>query len=132
MDGSGKMAAGVLTALAAGLALGSLAGRAALWWALGIAVVGMILLLIGRRRATSPGAGPESSAQPGGAGLSGLGTRVDQILRQAEQQATGHEQRSRQAADDIIAAARAEAQSIIDQARAQAAAITGPPDDATP
>jgi ElaB/YqjD/DUF883 family membrane-anchored ribosome-binding protein len=89
-------------------------------------------LLLGRRRATSLGTVQESSAQPSGAGLSGLGTRVEQILRQAEQQATDHEQRSRQAADEIIATARAEAQSIIDQARARAAAITGPPEDAAP
>src|SRR5690606_21015974 len=62
----------------------------------------------------------EESSRPT---LSGLGTRVEQILRLAEEQANEHRSESKREAEGIISAARLEAREITDKARAEAAAM---------
>ena len=54
--------------------------------------------------------------------LSGLGTRVEQILRLAEEQANDHRGEAKRESEGIISAARLEAREITDKARAEAAA----------
>ena len=55
--------------------------------------------------------------------LSGLGTRVEQILRLAEEQANDHRGEAKREAEGIVSAARLEAREITDKARAEAAAM---------
>jgi len=54
--------------------------------------------------------------------LSGLGTRVEQILRLAEEQANDHRSEAKRESEGILSAARLEAREITDKARAEAAA----------
>ncbi|MGC5054615.1 DivIVA domain-containing protein [Micromonospora sp. DT48] len=56
--------------------------------------------------------------------LSGLGTRVEQILKLAEEQADDHRSEARLEAERIVTAARREAEAILNQAHEQAAGIT--------
>src|SRR5437764_11959943 len=56
--------------------------------------------------------------------LSGLGTRVEQILRLAEEQANDHRGEAKREAEGIVSAARLEGREITDEARAAAAAVT--------
>ncbi|RIV41405.1 hypothetical protein D2L64_01510 [Micromonospora radicis] len=58
--------------------------------------------------------------------LAGLGTRVEQILQMAEEQAADHRNEAKRESEGILAAARAEADAILAQARAQADRTTGP------
>jgi vacuolar-type H+-ATPase subunit H len=53
-----------------------------------------------------------------------LGTRVEQILRLAEQQAEDHRAEARREAERIVAAARQEAEEILAAARREARQIT--------
>ncbi|MER7003960.1 cell division protein DivIVA, partial [Dactylosporangium sp. NPDC000555] len=55
--------------------------------------------------------------------LSGLGTRVEQILRLAEEQANDHRGEAKRESEGIISAARLEAREITDKARAESAAM---------
>src|SRR5436305_14285383 len=55
--------------------------------------------------------------------LSGLGTRVEQILRLAEEQANDHRGESKRESEGILSASRLEAREITDKARAEAAAM---------
>src|SRR2546430_17085642 len=55
--------------------------------------------------------------------LSGLGTRVEQILRLAEEQANDHRGEAKREAEGIVSAARLEAREITDEGRAQARAM---------
>src|SRR5579859_18626 len=55
--------------------------------------------------------------------LSGLGTRVEQILRLAEEQANDHRGEAKREAEGIVSASRLEAREITDKARAEAAAM---------
>jgi DivIVA domain-containing protein len=50
--------------------------------------------------------------------LSGLGTRVEQILRLAEEQANDHRSEAKRESEGILSAARLEAREITDKARA--------------
>lgn len=54
----------------------------------------------------------------------GLGTRVEEILRLAEQQAEDHRAAARREADEIVAAARREAEEIVAAARREAGRLT--------
>ena len=62
----------------------------------------------------------EESSRPT---LSGLGTRVEQILRLAEEQANEHRGEAKRESEGIVSAARLEAREITDKARAEAAAM---------
>src|SRR5262245_17508140 len=55
--------------------------------------------------------------------LSGLGTRVEQILRLAEEQANEHRGDSKRESEGVVSASRLEAREITDKARAEAAAM---------
>ncbi|MGH3645749.1 MAG: DivIVA domain-containing protein, partial [Micromonosporaceae bacterium] len=55
--------------------------------------------------------------------LSGLGTKVEHILRLAEEQANEHRAEAKREAEGILSAARLEAREITDKARAEAAAL---------
>src|SRR5919106_1181426 len=62
----------------------------------------------------------EERAQPT---LSGLGTRVEQLLRLAEEQAKEHRGESKREAEKLIAAAHLESKEVVEKARAVATAV---------
>ena len=149
MSGPAKTA-GVLFGLGVGVAVGSSLGGSAFWPGVVIAALGVVLYLVGT-------AGPdlaeddwaehdeETGAAGGGATagaevpakrrprsrqrptLAGLGSRVEQILRLAEEQAEGHRAEARVEAEGIVTAARREAEVIVSRAHLQAAGISGDP-----
>jgi hypothetical protein len=94
----------------AGAIAGVSAGRPAMPFAIGAAVVGLILAVAGSVWRTGDLIGDASA--PDRPALAGLGTRVEQILRIAEEQADDHRAEARREADAIIAAAHAEARRI--------------------
>lgn len=64
--------------------------------------------------------------------LSGLGSRVEQILKLAEEQADNHRAEARLEAEGIVTAARREAEAILNRAHEQAAGISGTRRDMSP
>jgi cell division septum initiation protein DivIVA len=66
----------------------------------------------------------EKKPNEDGPTLRGLGTRVEQILRLAEQQAAEHRATARRDAEEIVAAAKREAAEILAAARRKAGRIT--------
>ncbi|MFC4070417.1 hypothetical protein [Actinoplanes subglobosus] len=104
---------------------GALTGRVSIPVAIGGVVAGLILIMLGSRprtgsliddarspaTATRVGAGP-SPRKADRPTLAGLGNRVEDILRLAEEQAADHRAEAKRDADAIIAAAHAEAQRI--------------------
>jgi len=62
----------------------------------------------------------DEAAQPT---LSGLGTRVEQLLRLAEEQANEHRDESKREAEKLIAAAHLESKEVVEKARAVATAV---------
>ncbi|MEV0900018.1 hypothetical protein [Actinoplanes sp. NPDC049802] len=100
MNGLGLFLVGV----GAGLAGGAMAGPGALTAAAVPVLVGMALLIL-KGRSEPEGTRP-------GPVLSGLGTRVHDILRLAEDQAADHVAEARRQADRIVADARAKARRI--------------------
>lgn len=62
----------------------------------------------------------EEAAKPT---LSGLGTRVEQLLRLAEEQAADHRDDARREAEKLIAAAHLESKEVVEKARAVATAV---------
>ncbi|GIF41531.1 hypothetical protein BC793_111108 [Actinoplanes xinjiangensis] len=107
MKGSGLF----LFAVGGGALAGSAAGRQSMPFAIGAVVVGLLLAVAG---SLTRGGGDliEDAGAPDRPALSGLGTRVEQILRLAEEQAEDHRAEARREADGIIAAAHAEARRI--------------------
>src|SRR6185369_4716017 len=73
-----------------------------------------------RHRAADQAKQLEESSRPT---LSGLGTRVEQILRLAEEQANEHRGETKRDAEGIVSGSRLEAREITDKARAEAAAM---------
>jgi vacuolar-type H+-ATPase subunit H len=57
--------------------------------------------------------------------IHGLGSRVEGILRLAEQQADDHRAQARREAAEIVAAARREAEEILAAARQEASRLRG-------
>lgn len=137
---SGRLAAMLLIGLGLGTVAGAYLHNAAVWSGLALVVIGIGVAVVGRLRTAGDTPGDAAGDAPGdGVGdatgipaqpgpepaadrprLSGLGTRVEQILRLAEQQANVHNAESEREAEQIVANARAEAQAIIDKARKQA------------
>jgi cell division septum initiation protein DivIVA len=79
------------------------------------------------KRSSGPEPGPLTvnvapAAAP--ANVSGLGTRVEQILRSAEDEARSLVAAAERQADQIVSDARAEAARILEQAHAEAATAT--------
>lgn len=126
--------AAVLCGLGVGVAAGPVLGSGAVWVGLAVVALGLGLLLLGRTesdlvgdglagsddatRASSDGTSTDTVArkdrrqrrqQPT---LEGLGTRVEHILTLAEGQADDHRAEARREADEIIRAAREEAEAI--------------------
>lgn len=62
----------------------------------------------------------EEAAKPT---LSGLGTRVEQLLRLAEEQANDHRDDAKREAEKLIAAAHLESKEVVEKARAVATAV---------
>jgi hypothetical protein len=122
----GKMLATLLIGLGAGTIAGAYLGPAGVWAGVVVAVVGIGMSAVGRGRPSTgdgPGAGGTEDDRPA---LSGLSTRVEQILRLAEQQADDHRDGARQEAERILAEARAEAAAIMARARGEAGAPAEP------
>jgi hypothetical protein len=94
-----------------GAVVGASAGREAMPFATGAGVVGLLLAFAGSL-SRSGGDLIEDAKSPDRPSLSGLGTRVEQILRLAEEQADNHRAEARREAEAIIATARAQAQRI--------------------
>jgi hypothetical protein len=102
-----------LAVLGIGVMLGALAGREAFWVGLVIALLGVLLVLAGGlRRDTAIIPDNTVGKRPN---VRSLGTRVEQILREAEQQAETHMANARREADEIVVTAREEAARIRNQ-----------------
>lgn len=146
--------AAVLFGLGVGALVGSSLGPAAVWPGIAIAALGIALSLVGT---TEPDLVADDVVHHDDAGvtddgtttgsavlrerrrrdrqrptLSGLGTRVEQILKLAEQQADDHRAEARLEAEAIVTAARREAEAIVNRAHEQAAGITGAHPDLSP
>lgn len=140
--------AAVLFGLGVGAAVGASLGPAAVWPGVAVAALGVALSLIGTTESDLVGDDlVDRDGEPGAAGdgttagtavvaqrrrrdqqrptLSGLGTRVEQILQLAEEQADDHRAEVRREAERIVTAARREAEAILNRAHEQAAGITG-------
>ncbi|WP_407663309.1 hypothetical protein [Micromonospora musae] len=147
--------AAVLFGLGVGAAFGPSLGPAALWSGIAVAALGVTLSLIGTtesdlvpdgpvpRDEDAGEAGDRTTTGRGGAAerrrrdgqrptLSGLGTRVEQILELAEEQADDHRAEARREAERIVTAARHEAETILNRAHEQATGITGIGRDRSP
>ncbi|WP_433124851.1 hypothetical protein ACQPWW_20835 [Micromonospora sp. CA-240977] len=130
--------AAVLFGLGVGATIGPSLGPNALWSGVAVAALGIGLSLLGTSEAdlveadlvdrvaanddTAVERLREFYQRPT---LSGLGTRVEQILRLAEGQANDVLTEAKREGEEMVAAARQEAETIVRQARDQAAGITG-------
>lgn len=141
--------AAVLFGLGVGAAVGPSLGPAATWSGITVAALGVVLSLVGttesdlvedglvnRDGAAAETADGTSTGTPVVTDqllldlqrrptLSGLGNRVEQILRLAERQAHDHRTEARREAEGIVTDARREAEAILNRAHDQAAAIAG-------
>lgn len=123
---SSATAAGIVFGIGVGVVSGPFLGDAALWAGVVIAALGVALALAGptdNRYLTGTGLSPLGD---GGqqSSLGGLGTRVEQILRLAEEQADDHRREATREAEAILSAARQEAAAILHRAHEQATGIT--------
>jgi len=118
---SGRPAAMLLTGLGIGAIGGAYLHAAAARW------VGLVLVVVGIGVAIA--SGPPAPALPADPAvrpakarpdLVGLGSRVEQVLRLAEEQASVHRAEAKREAERIVADARAKAQAIIKKAQRQA------------
>jgi len=121
--------AAVLFGLGVGAAVGPALAPVGVWPGIAVASLGIALSLVGT---TESDLIPGDEADPGATGgpatarqrrqdrerptLTGLSTRVEQILRLAEEQAADHRAEARREAEEIVAAARLEAKGILDRA----------------
>lgn len=111
----------------AGVLLGSSFEPAAVWYGLGFVALGLVLSLVGTTQSELIGDGvaiyrgdDAGAGDRDGPTLKGLGTRVEQILRLAEEQAGDHRAEAKRESEAILAAARLEAEEILRRAREQA------------
>jgi hypothetical protein len=117
-----KRPATSLSALLIGLGIGAVGGAVlgagAVWPGLVVGVVGVGLSLAGSKPAD---VGGEAAVQPPSEHptLAGLGSRVEQIIRLAEEQADDHRTRAEREAELMLSEARL----ILDRARAEAAGL---------
>ena len=116
----------LLIGLGVGAAVGTYLDSAPIWWGIVIALAGVGLSFIGSEPPTldAASASKPASEPPG---LAGLGTRVEQVLRLAEEQADDHRSKARRDGERILSAARSEAHAILQRARTEAAELTGIP-----
>src|SRR4051794_28589805 len=110
-----------------GLVVGEGVGEAAALPGLIVAVLGLLLLIAGRRSGSRELVGDAMAARPWGPddkpSFAHLGTRVEQILSLAEEQAGDHVVQAKAEADRILADARAEAGQILAGARVETGQI---------
>lgn len=100
-----------------GLGLGAI-GRA---YVLAASWIGLILVIVGIGLAIASGPRAPADQRAGGRPtLQGLGDRVEQILRLAEEQANDRRAMAKREAERIVADARAEARAITESAGEQA------------
>lgn len=123
MDSSARFLPTLLLGLGVGAVGGAYLGSAAVWFGIVAAVVGVGLSLTSSRPATVGGEARVQSPSEG-AELSTLGSRVEQILRLAEEQAENHRSNAKREAERTLSKARSEARLIVDKARAEAAGLT--------
>ncbi len=140
--------AAVLVGLGIGAMVGPSLGPASVWSGVAMVALGGALSLVGATKSDLAGDGVvvdrDDDAAVAGDGpataavaaaerrrrnrqrptLGGLGTRVEQILRLAEEQASCHRAEGRLEAEEIVTAARREAEAILNRAHQQAAGIT--------
>ncbi|RAO46024.1 hypothetical protein [Micromonospora saelicesensis] len=136
--------AAVLFGLGVGVAVGSSLGPDAVWPGVAVAALGIGLSLIGTTESdlvedglanrdeangvagdgTATGVAKRQRSSPDRPTLSGLGTRVEQILQLAEKQADDHLNAAKLDAEKTVSAARREAETIVNRAHEQAAGIT--------
>lgn len=100
--------------LGVGALVGAYTGGSALWIGAGLLCAGLLLRLAVPGGDATLLPGPAETRRNAPSELSGLGTQVERILRLAEEQA-----------DDHLAEARKQAQEIVAAAHAQAARIRG-------
>ena len=147
--------AAVLFGLGVGATVGPSLGPAAVWPGVAIAALGVALSLVGTTGSALVGDGPVDHDEEAGAAddatttgttvvaqrrrrnrqrptLNGLSTRVEQILKLAEEQADDHRAKARLEAEGIVTAARREAEAILNRAHEQAVGITGTRWDPSP
>jgi len=118
---SGRPAAMLLIGLGIGAIGGAyLHAAAALWLGLVLVVVGIGLAIASGPPAPALPADPAVRPAKARPDLVGLGSRVEQVLRLAEEQAGVHRAEAKGEAERIVADARAKAQAIIDKAQKQA------------
>lgn len=115
----------LLVGLGAGAVGGAYLGPAVLWSAVFVAAVGIALSFVGSSE-RPPGSQPANRSAGDRTTPANLGTRVEQILRVAEEQAEDHRDRARREAERILDEARSEARTIVDGARAQVPPVGGP------
>ncbi|MGC4866058.1 hypothetical protein ACLQ3B_11585 [Micromonospora sp. DT53] len=136
--------AAVLFGLGVGVAVGPSLGADVVWPGVAVAALGIGLSLIGTTESDLVGDGLADRDEPAGAAgdrtatgtagvakrqrsspdrptLSGLGTRVEQILKLAETQADDHLNAAKLDAEKMVGAARREAEAIVNRAHEQAA-----------
>ncbi|MEV1156793.1 hypothetical protein AB0J27_15495 [Micromonospora chokoriensis] len=132
--------AALLFGLGVGAAVGPSLGTAALWSGVAVAALGIGLALLGDSEpdlmadgvvdrdgnsASADTSYDEWRQRHERPTLSGLGTRVEQILKLAENQANDHRAEAKRECEQLVAAARQEAETIVSRAHDQAAGITG-------
>ncbi|MFC7244025.1 hypothetical protein ACFQO7_16260 [Catellatospora aurea] len=98
--------------LGTGTLAGVYADGAALWIGVGLLGAGLLLTLVRPGGDATLLPTPVRTGSDGQPGLDGLGTRVQEILRLAEEQADDHLAEARRKAEQIVAAAHAEAARI--------------------
>jgi hypothetical protein len=115
----GKPLPAVVAGLGAGTIAGAYLGSISMWYGTALLAVGIGLYLAVPKQPTFI-LGKALDEPPG---LEHLGTRVERILRLAEEQAEDHKAEAEREAARIVAEAEREAARIVAEARAQAAAI---------
>ncbi len=122
-----------LALVGGGMVLGALTGRSFIWLGLTVLIIGLTVLVsrlasarVGQPQTAPPAGTPsQGSKAPSRAEeysrwtISGLGGRVEHILRLAEQNAETHVNDARREAEAIVAAARLEAAQILEAARTE-------------
>jgi hypothetical protein len=125
MERSAKSFSALLVGLGVGAVGGAYLGAAAIWPGVVVGVAGATLSLV---RSSPTAVSGEAAVRPPGERptLSGLGTRVEQIIRLAEEQADDHRATAEREAERLLSEARSAARLIVDRAHADAAGSTGP------
>ncbi|TDC37398.1 hypothetical protein E1211_10475 [Micromonospora sp. 15K316] len=137
--------AALLFGLGVGAAVGPSLGPAAVWSGIAVAALGVTLSLVGTSESDLVRDGLVGRGEEAGDGtpaataddaerrrrdrerptLSGLATRVEQILELAQKQGDDHRAEARREAERIVTAARREAEAILNRACETATGPTG-------